>query len=110
MSEERSDRGRRAANRGKAYEREVSRRLGVPRTGHFGGKADVGDGSSWIVAQVKVGVAYPERLDRWLRAIPANETQLRALVVADAPGPGHHRRELLIVDLDDFVAWFGDGR
>ncbi len=102
---ERSRRGRTARQRGNAYEREVAAKLGAKRVGMFGGKQDVAN--DWIAIQCKVGKSYPERLDIWLREVPVKGDQLRALVVGDAPGPGVRRRSLIILELDDFVAWFG---
>jgi len=105
MSDERASRGRRSRNRGNAYERDVARRLGAQRVGQYGTKTDVE--ADWIAVQTKVGAAYPERLDGWLRAIPSRDGQLRALVVGDAPGPGHRRRELIVLDLSEFLLWYG---
>ena len=102
---ERSRRGRSARNRGNAFEREVAKRLGARRVGQYGGSDDVS--ADWVSVQCKVGGYYPERIDGWLRALPANAGQLRAVVLGDAPGPGRRRRSLIVIDLDDFVAWFG---
>jgi hypothetical protein len=33
--------------------------------------------------------------------------QLAALVVGDSPGAGGRRRTMIVLDLDDFVQWFG---
>ena len=97
-------RGRTNRNRGNAYEREIAKRLGAVRVGQYGGAEDVSN--EWLVVQCKVGKSYPERLDGWLRRLPAKADQLRILVLGDAPGPGHKRRELVVMDLDDFIAWF----
>jgi hypothetical protein len=107
MTAEKSRRGRTARNRGNAYERSVAQRLGARRVGQYGGAEDVA--SDWLVVQCKVGGAYPERIDGWLRRLPANAAQLRAVVIGDAPGPGTKRRELIVLDFEDFVAWFGKG-
>lgn len=104
---DKASQGRRNRNRGNAYERDVARRLGVARVGQYGTKADVGDRDEWIVAQTKVGKAYPERLDGWLRAIPSSAGQLRALVIGDAPGHGHARREMIVMDFREFLLWYG---
>jgi len=104
MTEEKTSRGRRARNRGNAYERDLANRLGGARVGQYGTKVDVE--ADWIAVQAKVGRSYPERLDGWLRAIPA-DGRLRALVLGDSPGPGHKRRELIVLDLADFLDWYG---
>lgn len=100
-------RGRTARNRGNAYERSVAKRLGVRRVGQYGGKEDLGAAEDWMVVQCKNGSYYPERIDGWLRAIPVRAGQLRAVVIGDAPGPGTKRRELIVLDLGDFLDWFG---
>lgn len=102
---ERSRRGKRARNRGNSYEREIAAKLNGKRVGQYGGKADVS--ADWIAVQCKVGKSYPNRMDGWLRAIPVKADQLAALVMGDSPGPGVRRRNLIIIDLDDFIAWFG---
>lgn len=102
---ERSRRGRTARQRGNAFEREVAKRLGAQRVGQFGGKQDVAN--DWIAVQCKVGTSYPERLDGWLRSIPVKGDQLAALVVGDSPGAGTRRRAMIVLDLDDFISWFG---
>lgn len=101
---EKSERGRRARNKGNAYEREIARRLGLTRVGQYGGKEDLLGG--WLVVQCKVGTSYPERIDKWLRAMPTRPGALRMVVLGDSPGNGHKRRELAIVDLGEFIEWF----
>lgn len=105
---ERSRRGKTARRRGNDYERSLAKRLGISRVGQYGGPEDVA--GDWIAVQAKVGGYYPERIDQWLRAIPARADRLRAVVIGDSPGAGHQRRELIVLDLDDFVAWYGNGR
>jgi hypothetical protein len=102
---ERSRRGRTARQRGNSFEREVAKKLGAHRVGQFGGKQDVAN--EWIAVQCKEGTSYPERLDGWLRSIPVKGDQLAALVVGDSPGAGTRRRAMIVLDLDDFIAWFG---
>lgn len=104
MTDDASTRGRRSRNRGNAYERSVAERIGGARVGQYGTKVDVE--ADWIVAQCKTGASYPERLDGWLRAIPSDH-RLRALILSDSPGPGHKRRELIVLDLADFLDWYG---
>jgi hypothetical protein len=101
----RSVRGKRARQRGNAFEREVAAKLNGRRTGMYGGKDDVQAGV--FVVQCKVGLSYPERLDKWLRELKPKAGELAVLVVGDSPGAGTRRRALAVVDFDDFVAWFG---
>lgn len=94
-------RGRRANNRGKAYEREVAAILGGQRVGQFGSKVDVSAGE--LQVQCKTGKSYPERLDGWLRSVPYRADEVRALVISDSPGSGNRRRSLIVFDLEEFV-------
>lgn len=98
-------RGRTSRNRGNAFEREVAAKLGGRMVGQYGDKVDV-DVPGWLLVQCKNGGAYPERLDGWLRAIPARSDYLRAVVIGDAPGPGGRRRSLIVLDLDEFTSWY----
>lgn len=102
---ERSSRGKRARQRGNSFEREVAARLNGKRTGMYGGKNDVEAGH--FVIQCKVGLSYPERLDKWLRELNPKADQLAVLVVGDSPGAGKRRRALAIIDFDDFVSHYG---
>jgi hypothetical protein len=102
---ERASRGKRARQRGNAFEREVASKLNGKRTGMFGGKNDVEAGH--FVIQCKVGLSYPERLDKWLRELAPKADQLGILVVGDSPGAGVKRRALVVIDFDDFIAWYG---
>lgn len=102
-----SRRGRTNRSRGNAIEREVCRRLGIARVGHHGTETDGGTSEDWIRVQVKSGGAYPARIDALLRALPVTAGQLRAVVHATAEGPGHRRRALVTLDLDEFADWFG---
>ena len=101
----RSSRGKRARQRGNSFEREVAARLNGKRTGMYGGKNDVEAG--YFVIQCKVGLSYPERLDKWLRELNPKADQLAVLVVGDSPGAGKRRRALAIIDFDDFVQHYG---
>lgn len=103
---ERSRRGRAARNRGNGYEREVAAKLGGRRVGQYGDKVDV-DVPGYLRAQCKNGGSYPERIDRWLRAIPVEAGVLRAVVLGDAPGPGNRRRSVIVFDLDEWASWHG---
>jgi hypothetical protein len=103
--EAKSRKGRNSRARGNAFEREVAAKLGLRRVGQYGGKPDAA--GDWITVQCKNGAAFPERLWRWLEELPKDAQRLRALVISDAPGPGHRRREVIVMDLAEFLAWFG---
>lgn len=93
-------RGRNNRSRGNAIERDIARALGLRRVGQYGGPEDA-SGDLFIV-QVKSGGSFPERLWGWLKALPQNAGQTPLLVVTDAPGPGHRRRAVVILDLEDW--------
>jgi hypothetical protein len=101
-----SRRGKNNRNRGNGFEREVAAKLGGHRVGMYGDKVDV-EVPGWLRVQTKNGAAYPALLDRWLRAIPFQADLLRAVVIGDAPGPGHPRRSLIVLDLEEFASWYG---
>lgn len=104
---ERGRRGRTARQRGNQFERDIAHRIGggARRVGQFGDKVDVDAG--WLRAQCKVGLSYPERLDAWLRAIPYRHDSLRAVIVGDSPKAGTRRRIMIVLDLDEYLAWYG---
>lgn len=106
--ETRARRGKTARNRGNRYELEVAEKLGGRRVGMYGDQVDV-EVPGWLRVQCKNGGAYPALLDRWLRAIPVQADLLRAVVVGDAPGPGHQRRSLIVLDLEEFASWYAKG-
>ncbi len=100
-------RGRTSRRRGNDYERSVANRLGLRRVGQFGSSTDVGGAGEWMAAQVKNGGAFPERIWTWLQALPHDATHVRAVVIGDAPGAGTKRREVIVLDFEDFCRWFG---
>jgi hypothetical protein len=102
-----SRRGRTNRQRGNAIEREVAKQLGLRRVGQYGGPEDIGDHTSPFLVQVKSGKSFPERLYRWLKALPSNANQTPIVVVTDAPGPGRRRRALVVLTLEDWVALHG---
>jgi hypothetical protein len=98
-------RGRTNRSRGNAIERDMGRKLGLRRVGQYGGPDDLA--GELFRAQVKSGLAFPERLWAWLQAVPATTGQTRLLVVTDAPGPGRKRRALVVLELDDWADLHG---
>lgn len=94
------NRGRKANQKGKAWERELANRIGGERVGQLGGKDDVQHPRFAI--QAKVGKAFPERFWSWLSAIPTLPGQRRALIIGDAPGPGRRRRAIVILELREW--------
>jgi hypothetical protein len=98
-------RGKNNRNRGNAIEREVGKALGLRRVGQYGGPDDL-TGELFAV-QVKSGGSFSERYWSWLKAVPANAGQTPLLVVTDAPGAGHRRRALVVLELDEWIALHG---
>jgi hypothetical protein len=94
-------------NRGNAIEREIAHKLGLKRVGMYGGPDDIGSAAQPFIGQVKSGKSFPERLYRWLKALPSNANQTPILVMTDAPGPGIRRRALVIVTLEDWISLHG---
>jgi hypothetical protein len=106
---EKSKRGRRARAKGNRFELEVAEKIGGVRKGFLGTKTDVE--SDRFVIQCKVGNgSYSERYDGWLRSVKGNASQIAALVVGDAPGPGTKRRTMIVLDFEDFVELLGPPR
>lgn len=100
--------GRRGFNnrhRGNAIEREIGKKLGLRRVGQYGGPDDLS--GEMFAAQVKSGGSFSERLWGWLKAVPVKAGQTAILVVADTPGPGHRRRVMVMLDIDDWIDLHG---
>jgi hypothetical protein len=99
-------RGRTNRSRGNAIERAVGKELGLRRVGQYGGPDDLSGLA--FAAQVKSGGAFSERYWSWLKAVPVTANQTPILVVTDAPGPGHKRRALVVLELSDWRALHGE--
>ena len=102
-----SRRGRTARKRGISDELEVARILGGRKVGPMGWPWDV-EVEGYLRAQSKKLARWPSlsQVIAWLDAIPASP-ELRAVTLADAPGPGRRTRRLIVLDLDEFARWHG---
>ncbi len=101
-------RGRTNRSRGNAIERQVGKSLGLKRVGQFGGATDLGESSEPFAVSVKSGSAYfSERYWDQLKRQPVAANQTALLVVTDAPGAGHKRRAVVVLDLADWLALHG---
>lgn len=99
-------RGRTNRSRGNAIEREVGKRLGLRRIGHFGGATDLI--SEPFAVSVKSGSGYfSERYWDQLRRQPVQAGQTPLLVVTDAPGPGIRRRAMVVLDIESWIELHG---
>jgi hypothetical protein len=94
--------GRNNRARGNAIERAVGKELGLRRVGQYGGPDDLSGLA--FAAQVKSGGSFSERYWSWLKAVPVTADQTPILVVTDAPGPGHKRRAMVVIELSDWVS------
>lgn len=108
--EVRSRRGRRANTRGRRIQHELNARVGLTNIvgnaqNHDGGRYD-----EMFASEAKSGAAFPERLWRWLKGVPTTGSQTAILLVADAPGPGHKRRAVVVLDIEDWIALHGPTR
>ena len=107
-SEAVSRRGRNNRSRGNSIEREVGKQLGLKRVGQFGGATDLGESADPFAVSVKSGSGYfSERYWDQLKRQPVAAGQTALLVVTDAPGPGHKRRAIVVVELADWIALHG---
>lgn len=101
-----SRRGRLNRSRGLAIQRRNVREAGME---NVPGNAPNLDGRSEMFrAESKSGGAFPERLWRWLRAVPVAAGQIPLVIVRDAPGPGIKSRAVVVIDLDDWHQLHGD--
>lgn len=103
-----SRRGRANRKRGNGDELEVARILGGRKVGQLALPWDV-EIPGYLRAQAKKLDRWPSlaKVIEWLDAIPAGP-ELRAVTLADAPGPGGGKvRRLIVMDLIEFAAWHG---
>ena len=87
----------------------MARILGGSKVGPLGLPWDVViDG--YLRAQCKRLDKWPSlnAVVAWLDAIPAGP-ELRAVTLADTPGPGGRTRRLIVLDLEEFSRWHGKG-
>jgi len=103
-----SRRGRTNRRRGNSIEREVGKALGLKRVGQFGGATDLGVSTDPFAVSVKSGSGYfSERYWSQLKRQPLAAEQVALLVVTDAPGSGHKRRAIVVLDLADWIDLHG---
>jgi hypothetical protein len=104
---ERVKRGHSSRRRGHDWERSLAKRLGGSRVGQYGGATDVVGWDGHLIVQAKVGGSFSERYWGWLTNLNPKADQLRALIVADSPGPGGRRRAMVVMVLEEFEEWHG---
>ena len=103
-----SRRSRNNRSRGNRDELAVARILGGRKVGELGLPWDV-EVPGYARLQCKRLDRWPSlaKVIEWLDAIPAGP-ELRAVTLADTPGPGGRTRRLIVMDLESFAAWHGD--
>ena len=103
-----SRRSRNNRARGVRDELTVARILGGRKVGELGLPWDV-EVPGYARIQSKKLATWPSvnEIVRWMDAIPAGP-ELRAVTLADTPGPGGRTRRLIVMDLESFAAWHGD--
>lgn len=101
--------GRANRARGTRDELAVARILGGRKVGELGLPHDV-EVPGYMRAQCKKLDRWPSlaRVLEWLDAMGAGP-ELRAVTLADTPGPGGRTRRLVVMDLEDFARWHGRG-
>ena len=102
-----SRRSRNNRSRGNRDELAVARLLGGSKVGELGLPWDV-EIPGYLRAQAKKLADWPSvnEIVRWLDAIPAGP-ELRAVTLADTPGPGGRTRRLIVMDLAEYARWHG---
>ena len=102
-----SRRGRNNRSRGNRDELAVARILGGRKVGELLLPWDV-EIPGYARIQCKRLDRWPSlaKVIRWLDAIPAGP-ELRAVTLADTPGPGGRTRRLIVMDLAEYARWHG---
>jgi len=100
-------RGRNNRKRGVSDELAVARLLGGEKVGPLGLPWDVTI-PGYARIQCKKLSRWPSLAEvvKWLDAIPAGP-ELRAVTLADTPGPGGRTRRLIVLDLEEYARWHG---
>jgi hypothetical protein len=103
----RSRRNKNNRKRGTSDEPRVAELLGGRAIGPLNLPHDVEVGD-YIHAQAKVLDRWPSlnEIVKWLEAIVPGPW-MRAVTLADTPGPGRKRSRYIVFPLDEFVRWHG---
>ena len=103
----RSRRNRNNGRRGRSDELTVARLLGGEKVGQLNLPWDVVV-PGYLRAQAKQLDSWPSiaKVIEWLDAIPAG-AEMRAVTLADTPGPGRRTRRLIVLDLGEFAERHG---
>lgn len=102
-----SKRNRNNRSRGTRDELAVARLLGGAKVGTLGHAWDV-ELPGYMRVQCKRLDRWPSvaKVLEWLDAIPAGP-EMRAVTLADTPGPGRRTRRLIVLDLGEFAEHHG---
>ena len=102
-----SRRSRNNGKRGRSDELRVARILGGNKLGQLGLPWDV-EIPGYLRVQCKQLDSWPSiaKVIEWLDAIPGGH-ELRAVSLADTPGPGGRTRRLIVMELEEYARWHG---
>lgn len=102
-----SRRNRLNGKRGRSDELVVANILGGRKVGSLGMSHDV-EIPGYLRAQCKKLDRWPSlgKVIEWLDAIPVGP-EIRAVTLADTPGPGGRTRRLIVMELAEFSQWHG---
>lgn len=100
-------RGRRAAKRGKAIQRQRITALGGRNLAGNNPNLD-GLGVKFRYESKSGPSAFSVRYWRWLDGIPAEADQTKVLIVTEKPGPGRKARSYVVVKFEDWEREHGE--
>ena len=102
-----SRRSRLNGKRGRNDELVVANILGGRKVGSLGMSHDV-EIPGYLRVQAKKLDRWPSlgKVIEWLDAIPVGP-EIRAVTLADTPGPGGKTRRLIVMGLEEFAQWHG---
>lgn len=100
-----SRKGRNNRGRGLSIQRAVLARMGLR---HIPGSQLIDGDNDGFTAEVKSGARFSGA--DWHEIAKQRQvcgTRMPMLVKVETPGPGHRARGLVVVDLDDWIRWYG---
>ena len=107
VSAEAASKGLRSRQRGNAKEREWAKRMGMARTGQFGGKDDGLSFNGMFAGQAKSFATgrFPGWISKELESLrAAKPDRVPVLGIIESPGSGRRGRSLVVVTEADWVS------
>jgi hypothetical protein len=102
-----SRRSKNNRSRGNAQEREWAKRLGLRRTGQYGGPDDATNGLFVGQAKSMATARFPGWMSDELAKLPRTDGRVPILGILETPGPGRRPRRLVVVEESDWIALHG---